>query len=348
LHYNRKSFLNPLFLDPNDEDNLITTHVLMPMKSQLLRGVSIWSEYYFRYSPMNSNHCAPEHLHQFLFQNIRSNPIGSISVSSFVSSSQLSQEHDETVLKLPDFHLFPLVSSEDLWESVCRAQVVLQGASTTPPTGGVGGGGSIAPVTPPVGGNNYFGKANIADVMQTLVLKNETIDRQQEIILRLTERLRTMGVSEEEFDIILNQNIDEQSGAPSVLNPYAASGGVALSLNGNDPDQNTAAAATTGGGGGGGGGDLNSKYLLDDDYDSQLPNSRNPNILPVSNDDMIPVVPVVSTSSSSSSSSNSNTSSSSSDGVGGGNVCISPSGKTYVIIDDDDFRGGEETEGEFL
>jgi hypothetical protein len=298
LHYNRKSFLNPLFLDPNDEENLITTHVLIPDKSRLLRGVCIWSDYYFRYSPMNSNHSAPAHLHQFLHQSARSNPVGNIAVSSF-NFFHFDEKQEEEILKLPDFHLSPLVTSDDMWESTCRAQALgySQGSVAT----------STASNSAKQGGS--YDKANIADIMQTLVLKNETLDRQQEIILRLSEKLKSLGLSNEEVEHIMNE---DDPGPPAYPNPFSSSS----SLAGDHADGN----------------DSNSKYLLDDDYDSKAQYSLNK--LPALNSDEIPIV-------TSSSDSDSNLSSSG----GAGNICISPSGKTYVIIDDS--MGGE-TEGEFL
>jgi len=45
----RAVFLNPLFMNPA-ADNTITTHVLLPPLGQLLRNVTLWTDYFFRWS----------------------------------------------------------------------------------------------------------------------------------------------------------------------------------------------------------------------------------------------------------------------------------------------------------
>ena len=64
---NRAVFTSPLFMDPNAE-NSTTTHVLMPQLSQLLRSVTLWTDYFFRWSPYPLV-SPPETLSSLLYDN---------------------------------------------------------------------------------------------------------------------------------------------------------------------------------------------------------------------------------------------------------------------------------------
>lgn len=68
LHYNKHSLTNPLYMDPNGEDTP-TTHILLPPLSQILRNVSIWSDYYFRWATLPSIGTTPEPLSKYLHDN---------------------------------------------------------------------------------------------------------------------------------------------------------------------------------------------------------------------------------------------------------------------------------------
>jgi hypothetical protein len=49
MKYSRAVFQNPLFMNPA-ADNTTTTHVLLPPLGQLLRNVTLWTDYFFRWS----------------------------------------------------------------------------------------------------------------------------------------------------------------------------------------------------------------------------------------------------------------------------------------------------------
>jgi hypothetical protein len=57
--------MNPYFLDPNVEDTP-TTHVLMPPMQQLLRNVSLWTDFFLRFGGLTSIVVAPEPLTKWL------------------------------------------------------------------------------------------------------------------------------------------------------------------------------------------------------------------------------------------------------------------------------------------
>ena len=49
LHYNKNSFYNPFYLDPHEENTTTLIHLLPPL-SQILRNVTLWSDYWCRWS----------------------------------------------------------------------------------------------------------------------------------------------------------------------------------------------------------------------------------------------------------------------------------------------------------
>ena len=51
LHYNKNSFHNPFYLDPSAEDSPTCTTFLPPL-SELLRNVTLWTDYYYRWSAL--------------------------------------------------------------------------------------------------------------------------------------------------------------------------------------------------------------------------------------------------------------------------------------------------------
>ncbi len=134
-------------MDPNDERNVTTTHVLIPKQSKLLRNVVLWSDYYFRWSPMLSNMCPPECMHKYLYPGGKSNPAG----------TDISTDRNNVI----DLHLPPLQSQEDMWEATYRAELVSNSHHQT---------GSVS------GGAGFQHRSNIADILKG---KDETIERQQ-------------------------------------------------------------------------------------------------------------------------------------------------------------------------
>ena len=82
LHYNRQYLINPLYMNPNDEDTP-TTHVLLPTLSQLMRNVTLWTDYYYRWATIPTMISAPEPITKYLHDNGSQLP----SISSLSSSN---------------------------------------------------------------------------------------------------------------------------------------------------------------------------------------------------------------------------------------------------------------------
>lgn len=66
LHYNRRVMLNPLYMHlqvnkkAGAEASVISSHaLLLPPITQLLRNVTLWSDYYLRWSSVPSSLIAP-------------------------------------------------------------------------------------------------------------------------------------------------------------------------------------------------------------------------------------------------------------------------------------------------
>jgi hypothetical protein len=97
-------------MDPNNEDTP-TTHVLLPTLSQLMRNVTLWTDYYFRWSTLPTMISTPEILTKYLNEN--GNPLPSISSSSSSFSKRI---------KHPDLTLPVMVTCDDFWEAAYRME----------------------------------------------------------------------------------------------------------------------------------------------------------------------------------------------------------------------------------
>jgi hypothetical protein len=68
MNRNRRALTNPLYMDPFLE-NTPTTHSLIPPLSQLLRNVTLWTDYFFRYCPLPTIVTPPTQLSQYLYDS---------------------------------------------------------------------------------------------------------------------------------------------------------------------------------------------------------------------------------------------------------------------------------------
>lgn len=68
LHRNRAALTNPLYMDPNHEDTP-TTHSLIPPLSQLLRNVTLWTDYFYRYCSLPTIVTPPTQLSDYLYES---------------------------------------------------------------------------------------------------------------------------------------------------------------------------------------------------------------------------------------------------------------------------------------
>ena len=91
LDANRASFTSPLYMNPF-ADETSTTHVFLPPLGLLVRNVTLWTDYFFRFSPYPPS------------------PAGN---ASYPSTSLRAGTNF-------DYELYPIVSQEDAWESVLR------------------------------------------------------------------------------------------------------------------------------------------------------------------------------------------------------------------------------------
>ena len=68
LHRNRAALTNPLYMDPSHEDTP-TTHSLIPPLSQLLRNVTLWTDYFYRYCSLPTIVTPPTQLSDYLYES---------------------------------------------------------------------------------------------------------------------------------------------------------------------------------------------------------------------------------------------------------------------------------------
>ena len=61
LYHNRSSFYNPFYLSPYEEDTT-TLITFLPPVSEILRNVTLWSDYYFRWSAVPTLVVPPDEL----------------------------------------------------------------------------------------------------------------------------------------------------------------------------------------------------------------------------------------------------------------------------------------------
>lgn len=108
LGYNKHALVNPLYMDPNAEGTP-TAHVLLPPLTQLLRNVTLWTDYYFRWCTLPSMPSVPKPLARHL------------SEAGACSSSVPPSSGHEPVLHV-DLQLPAMVTSDDFWEAAYRRE----------------------------------------------------------------------------------------------------------------------------------------------------------------------------------------------------------------------------------
>ncbi len=101
LHYNRGALTNPLYLNPNLE-HTPTTSVLLPPLTQLLRNVTLWTDYYFRWTTLPSMVSIPDTYSRYLYDN------------------GLTLQHNVVPVKSFDMELPAIATCDDFWESAYR------------------------------------------------------------------------------------------------------------------------------------------------------------------------------------------------------------------------------------
>ena len=106
LHYNRGTLTNPLYMDPNLE-HTPTTHTLLPPLTQLLRNVSLWTDYFFRWSALPSAVATPEPLSKYLYES-------GVSLAGYIQSPLTSA--------VADMDVPAMVTSDDFWEAAYRRE----------------------------------------------------------------------------------------------------------------------------------------------------------------------------------------------------------------------------------
>jgi len=111
LHYNRAALTNPLYMDP-DHEHTPTAHTLLPPLTQLLRNVTLWADYYFRWSALPSHVTAPEPLNRFLHEGGLALPLNAVGPDC------------------ADMELLAAVTSDDFWEATFRGAVVKEAAAS--------------------------------------------------------------------------------------------------------------------------------------------------------------------------------------------------------------------------
>jgi len=195
LHYNRAALTNPLFLDPR-ADHTPTTHVLMPQLPQLLRNVTVWTDYFFRWCTCGAPVIvsAPEPFAKLLNDSGLCQPTWA---ANFGATS--SEEDAPLPTKCLDLELPAMVTSDDLWEGLFRKEralreqleidandVSLSPAPTTP---------QHLPVSTSLPGSrrsSYFGGAGGAGGNA----QQRNVEQLDNTIKNLTAALRKAGVSE--------------------------------------------------------------------------------------------------------------------------------------------------------
>ena len=108
LHYNRGTLSNPLYMDPNLE-HTPTTHTLLPPLTQLLRNVTLWTDYFFRWSALPSAVATPEPLSKYLYES-------GVSLAGNIQTPLASV--------VADMDVPAMVTSDDFWEAAYRRETL--------------------------------------------------------------------------------------------------------------------------------------------------------------------------------------------------------------------------------
>lgn len=239
LHYNRHSLLNPLYMDPCDE-HTTTTHFLLPPLTQLLRNVTLWTDYYFRWSTLPTTITTPEPLAKY----INDGPVcrESVSLSDMGNQSGGGGEAMSRI-RHPDLDLPAMITCDDFWEAAYRRERSLREEQTQrtvvaspSPAGGAssqlmgktssslvnglkgGGGGG--------GGSGSVGRFTIEQLSRlSSEDKDDLINKQHEVIQKLLVFVSEngLGTSSELLNLISAPNLSFPSPPPSPLPSSASS-----------------------------------------------------------------------------------------------------------------------------
>lgn len=107
IENNKATLTNPHFMNPLLEDSP-THHILLPNISKVLRNVSIWKEYFFRWSAVPSM-IDPPHA---IFSELH----------DYGVMHRLSHESNEDFADLSDFEIPAMSCREDSWEALYRVE----------------------------------------------------------------------------------------------------------------------------------------------------------------------------------------------------------------------------------
>ncbi|CAE7562857.1 MTM1, partial [Symbiodinium microadriaticum] len=134
LHYNRTSLCNPQYLDPLSEDTP-TTHLFLPPLAKILRNVTLWVEYFHRWSSVPTVVTPPECISNELnvtgvFQPPKySDPYPVKRLSSAESASADTTDTyaprgpvDLNAVKHSDFDVPAMAFQYDYWEAAYRTE----------------------------------------------------------------------------------------------------------------------------------------------------------------------------------------------------------------------------------
>jgi len=119
FNLDRQPFLNPFYHNnlSSTVAGAISEHhkLFLPPLGQLLRGVSLWSDYFLRWSTVASVPPVPSYLSHALYHPV------AVTNDSDSSESQLSisnSTYNNNNLRAADCALYPIVSTEDHWEGM--------------------------------------------------------------------------------------------------------------------------------------------------------------------------------------------------------------------------------------
>ena len=106
LHYSRDVFLNPLYLDPSSQAGECVTGMLFPPLVQVLRNVTLWTDYFFRWN-FSSGNASPF-------------PLPPFADTLHQSGFTLPQQSLQLAGGSPDFYVPAVVTQEGHWESLYK------------------------------------------------------------------------------------------------------------------------------------------------------------------------------------------------------------------------------------
>lgn len=113
LHYTRDVFLNPLYLDPSHQQSESISPMLFPPLVQVLRNVTLWTDYFFRYN-FSSGNAAPFPLPP-LADTLH---LSGLSLPQQSLQMQMAGDGDSS-----DFTVPALVTQDSHWESLYKREL---------------------------------------------------------------------------------------------------------------------------------------------------------------------------------------------------------------------------------